>query len=682
MGLPAVELFYRPLPSIAMQNLLLVVAVVLVMTTFIGYTLAYLRRNAEEFTIRKLAYMVLVLTMMASMLNAINYFIATSGGFFNTIVAVNLAMFAMTIAIVYLLWISTQQKITKLTARMAFGFSLLFAWNEISMGAFLFSLAYSPAERLAMSGTGSILSYLVSGVNSYLFVIPMVSEMIFILIYFGESRFNKILFGSLIAMSAATPSMIIGHGFLITFTVIFTAVMVASMIVVFEWIANRRNTITAAEMKNLEILFLIFLVMSLGVFFGGIYGSPFYISWMIYAAGMIAGMVFYFHTALETQVKGKRLGWVKHPRFLFLILLTSFISEFFVSGTILFLIQPDRPPGFQAFVAFSALLGGVNSVSVPSIAIDIPYVIGAVTNSYIFLSVMGIEMGALVILRMRKLQWREKRVNLSLALVAFALYTVFWPNFGNESFYSVLPVWANAGALGPMYPYFIGALIGSYALYAVLALLFGRRSYCSTLCPSAVMYGGTLGQGMIAFNYESKISKANIGSKFKAAIYPFISVSWVFMISLSFLSYATVGKIDNFNIYGIDPVVFFSFFVWNFLWYLFFIAIPFIGMSPCRRYGWCTTGTFVGFFSKLGLFKLKVRDSDVCRTCPTKDCVTACEVGLGDLAGQFIKQGYFKSSKCVGAGSCLEACPYDNIFFYDIRNFIKEKRGKNISRRP
>lgn len=657
-----------------MENLPIVIAVILTMTSFIGYTLVYLRKNSEDFTVRKFAYMVLALTMMGSMLNAINYYLVTSRGFFDTIVAVNVSMFAMTIAIVYLLWVSTKHDIKTLTPRMSIGFALLYVWNEISMGSFLYTVGFSPAQRIAFSGTAGFLGYFTSGVNSYLFIIPMVSEMIFILVYFKESRFLKLLFASIMVMAAASPSMLNNHTFATIFTVIFSAVMVLFMIVFFEWIANRRNTITDFEMRKLETLFLIVMIMSTGIFVGALFSDPYYIAWILYGIGMIAGMQFYFQTALSGDQKGKRVGWTKHPRFLFLILLYSFISEFFLAAAIMYLVQKPGVTGLHSFIAFSSMLGGVNSSAIPAIALDLPYLIGAVTNSYIFLIIMGTEMGALVVLRMRKLQWKEKRVNLSLALVAFALYTIFWPNFGNESLYRVIPIWANAGSLGPMYPYIIGALLGSYLLYAILALLFGRRSYCSTMCPSAVMYGGTLGQEMISFNYGSKISKANIGSKFKAAIYPFISVSWIVMLVLSLLSYLTVGKASNYSVYGIDPIVFFSFFVWNFMWYLFFIAIPFIGMSPCRRYGWCTTGTFVGFFSKLGLFKLKVKNTNTCVTCPTKDCVSACEVGLGDLAGQFIKQGYFKSSKCVGAGSCLEACPYDNIFFYDVRNFLKEKR--------
>ena len=149
--------------------------------------------------------------------------------------------------------------------------------------------------------------------------------------------------------------------------------------------------------------------------------------------------------------------------------------------------------------------------------------------------------------------------------------------------------------------------------------------------------------------------------------------SWIVLFVASSISYFSHG-ITGFTLYGVDTAVFFSLFVWNFLWYLFFFSIPFVGMSPCRRYGWCSTGTFVGFFSMIGLFRLKVKSPQTCVTCKTKDCVTACEVGLADLPGQFIKRGYFKSSKCVGSGSCIQACPYDNIFFYDVRNYLRERK--------
>lgn len=658
-----------------MQNIFWVSLTITLMTVSVGYVLIYLRNIAGSFSVRKLSYTVIFLTMMGSMLNSLNYYLATPPNFFNTIAAVNISMMEMTVAIVYLLWISSRYKIHTISKKVALGLSLLMVWNEVSMGSLLFTIAYSTPERYVMSGSSGFLALIVSGVNSYLFIAPMVGEMIFIFLYFKETRLKKIIFGSLIAMALSTPSMIENTQFRFAGTIVFASVMVLFMIPLYEWIANRRNSLKLNETASLKFVFSIFLLMSFGVFFGDVFQTPFYIAWLPYGIAMTCTMIFYFYEAiLPAQNGSPMVGWRKNPRFLFLVLMFSFVSELFLSASIIFMNHGSPSSGWSGFIALSALLKGVDSSSIPAVILDVPYVIGAIANSYVFLTIMGIEMGALVVLRMRKIQWREKRVNLTLALISFALYTTIWPNFGPESFYSVLPVWANAGSLGPLYPSMIGVIVGSYAIYAILALLFGRRSYCSTLCPSAVMYGGTLGQAMIAYNYESEISKRHIGSRFKASVYPFISVSWVLMISLSYLSYLTAGGFDNFSIFGIDPIVFFSFFVWNFLWYLFFVSVPFLGMSPCRRYGWCTTGTFVGFFSRIGLFKLKVRDPSTCVTCPTKDCVTACEVGLGDLAGQFIKQGYFKSSKCVGSGSCLEACPYENIYFYDIRNLLREKK--------
>ncbi len=50
---------------------------------------------------------------------------------------------------------------------------------------------------------------------------------------------------------------------------------------------------------------------------------------------------------------------------------------------------------------------------------------------------------------------------------------------------------------------------------------------------------------------------------------------------------------------------------------------------------------------------------------------------MSTMPGEFIKKGSFKSVKCVGAGDCLRACPYDNIYFYDVRNYLKEKLDHN-----
>jgi polyferredoxin len=59
--------------------------------------------------------------------------------------------------------------------------------------------------------------------------------------------------------------------------------------------------------------------------------------------------------------------------------------------------------------------------------------------------------------------------------------------------------------------------------------------------------------------------------------------------------------------------------------------------------------------------------------CETKDCAKVCPVGLTDLPGAFIDKGEFRSYKCIGVGDCVSACPYENVYFFDARNWVRTK---------
>ena len=658
------------------QNTIAVVSTAALMTVIISFFIVYIARNKERFSFKNVVASSLILTMMASMLNSLTYLIDTPSGFLNTIIAVNFSMVSMTIAIIAIFWSAVFGKYSEVSQKISIMFSSLLAWNEISMGIFLYSLAF---PGFLNQFNGNLLQILTNmfglSLNYYLFVVPMLLEMISVVLLVKHSRFVNSILLAIFAMSLFSPTLFGNSVFIRIGSVLSVGVMVFFMTIFYELLAKRRTSMKVKEMNALSWLFLVFLLMMAGEFLGSMRFTPFGLGWFVYGISMVSAMLLYFNMTFNYNDSGeKRVGWVKHPRLMFWILASSFISEILAAGAVLSLFFTTHPSGIPPLVAFSNSLGGVDVFTPVSEFIDGIYLIGAVADSPIFLIIMGIEMGTLVVIRITKISWREKRVNLSLALASFALYTIIGPNFVNPVFYDRLPLWANVGALSPLYPYLVVPIVASYAIYAVLALLFGRRSYCSTLCPSAVMYGGTLGQEMINYNYEAKISRNNLGSRFKKTIFPMISGSWVILVIVSIISfYYTRSGYPALSVYGIDASVFFSLFTWNFLWYIFFISIPFVGMSPCRRYGWCTTGTFVGFFGKIGFFKLKVHNPQTCVTCETKDCVKACEVGLADLPGQFISKGFFKSSKCVGSGSCLQACPYDNIFFYDIRNYIKEK---------
>ncbi len=651
-----------------MHSLLAILAVASFMTVAVAAYLFYMGKSGE-ITLRSYSVSIIFLTMMASMFNSFSYFLATSYSFLNTIIAVNFSMIAMTVAIVHLLWHVSSPRKRGYGTRSRLLISSLLVWNEASMGVLLYQMA--SVSHPSVYGLQSVLYLISSGVNSPFFVVPMFLEMIVSLLVFRNHGIRRIALFSIAFMSLLSSSMI--PGLYLYLLAGQTVVMIVFMIWMLELVSSGKHTIKPQERRVVSLSFLISALMMLSNFAGFTMSQAFWVSWLPYSIAMLAGMGVYFSQSLSTSGATGTKGWLKSPWFVFSILLLSFIAELFLSATILFVQSGISARGIAAMISFSDYLGGVNVFTPASDILDVFYIIGTVTSGFWFLLLMGIEMGSLVIFRIRSIKWKEKRVNLILALIAFAVYTTYIPAAGPRWISSYLPVWANVGSLGPVYPGVIVAVILSYVFYAALAVLFGRRSYCSTLCPSAVMYGGTLGQQMISYNYESGISRKNLGSTYKAPILTVVYNSWIVLFVASSISYFSHG-ITGFTLYGVDTAVFFSLFVWNFLWYLFFFSIPFVGMSPCRRYGWCSTGTFVGFFSMIGLFRLKVKSPQTCVTCKTKDCVTACEVGLADLPGQFIKRGYFKSSKCVGSGSCIQACPYDNIFFYDVRNYLRERK--------
>lgn len=661
-----------------MYNVIFVALIEIVMTLFISYIIIFTYQNKDQLNFKRWALVNVLLVMMASMLNAITYYLGTVKTFLNTIIAVNFSMLSMSAVIILIFWFALSKKDFVFNKASKNTFILLLLWNEISMGVLVFLLAFG-MPYLTGNFLYDFINFLSFGINGYLFITPMAVEMLVFLFVVKPNKSHRNILLALLSMSVLSPVLagnpqFVGPGL---FTV--TGSMVLFMTILFERIAKGKLNLTEREMGDMSYLFLIFVLMSSAIFVGTLFVQPFGIAWGYFALTMVLGMSFYFKSSLNNSLGvEKRIGWKKNKRFLFWILGASFISEWFLSAAIVFhFYVPVKPGGIANLVSFSNYLGGVNVFTPLSMLVEVPFFIGGVTDTPWFWTIMGLEMSALVIIRMRSLQWKEKRWNLALALTAYWGWTVWFQSdwwtmlFGTSAY--KLPLWPNIGELGPFLPVLVAGIVGSYVLFAVLAILFGRRSYCSTLCPSSVMYGGTLGQSMVSYNYESSFSKKHIGSKYKNSVMTVAYNSWIIAVLLSVLSYYSVTTIPWLTIYGIDTAGFYTTIVWNLLWYLFFISIPFIGMSPCRRYGWCSTGTFVGFFSRIGLFRLKVRDSQTCVTCPTKDCVVNCEVGLGDLAAQFIKKGEFRSSKCVGAGSCLEACPYDNIFFYDVRDYVKEK---------
>lgn len=624
---------------------------------FVEYSFS---RGRATKKMRYLLYFILI--MMASMFVGLSWYLVEPKGFLSTIIAINIIMTPMISALVILFYFYSIEWKRKHSTDRVF-IPALFVTNEVLMTIFVMIL-------MKVNLSPNLLIAIPQSVNSLYFVLPMEMEMAVSIMLFRIKGSIRALLIVLAAMDLVSPALFSSHP--LDLLVVNALIMVSGMILIMEDASNSKMKVSSERKRIIDISIVIYLLNSAGFFVAYGSGPIGYTRFLPYALSVMLGMGLYFFFVFSGRSIATVDGWAKRKWWLFFMLSGTFVTELMMSiplgiFTGEFSISGAGLASMAYLVTHPIGSGGALSFN-GNIALSVVPFIATVANSPMFLLLMGLEMGTLVVIRIKRIKWLEKRINLSFALLAYFTYTLFGPNY--VLWWSKVPLWANVGAEGPVSGYLILPMIVSYAVYAVLALLFGRRSYCSTLCPSAVMYGGTLGQEMISLNYGSRLSKKNIGSKFSSFVMKIIAGAWIFMIISAVASFAISLSVIKLPF---DPAVLYSYLIWNLLWYIFFISIPFVGMSPCRRYGWCTTGTFVGFFSKLGFFKIKAVDPNVCFRCPTKDCVKACEVGLGDLPGQFIKKGFFKSQKCVGAGTCIEACPYDNIHFYDVRNVIKDR---------
>jgi len=636
----------------------LLVSSMMAITLSFEYLHVYGRLNPVGYSIFNF-----LLFMMLDMYVSLAWYLSTPMTFLYSVALINLVMFPMFSYIVLLIFINNKDPWHR--NYMILYFSALIVVAELFMSI----------DILELGGSKLNLNSLIISVGSPYFIIPMAGEMLL------GPILKKLTFLERISLLTSALMMLIlpitSKPLQGWFLLVDTILMIITMALEFEIVASNRNSILTRTKKIIDFSFTMMLLSAIGIFIYYSTGMIFPLGFMVFSAVMVIFMIIFLYLIFKEYGSGLSISWGKRRLWLFYLLLSSFLAEVFISASLdivtgLFTVQGTGIDALVYLIENNIPYWNINSIPVDSLLF-----IATVTSSYIFLLVMGTEMISLVIFRIKKIKWKEKRVNLSLAVVAYLTYTVYGPNFIPS--WNHLPLWANVGSAGPLTKYVLLPVLLSYAIYAVLALLFGRRSYCSTMCPSAVMYGGTLGESMVSLNYATKLSKKNLGSKFSNLAMLFISFSWLFFIISAILSF--LNSIDFIHL-NFDPSVAFSLLIWNLLWYIFFISIPFVGMSPCRRYGWCTTGTLLGLIGYIGLFKIVATDPMQCYRCPTKDCVTACEVGISDIPAQIIKKGYFKSIKCVGSGSCVMACPYNNIRFYDVRDSMRSIFNSNKSKSP
>ena len=100
-----------------------------------------------------------------------------------------------------------------------------------------------------------------------------------------------------------------------------------------------------------------------------------------------------------------------------------------------------------------------------------------------------------------------------------------------------------------------------------------------------------------------------------------------------------------------------------FIYYLTFqvgiAVIPIMGARAKCRYN-CPMGAYLGFFQKLGRFRLAANASK-CIQC--SKCDKVCDMGISVMSFSSNQGGQMNSAYCTGCGLCIAVCPTQALSF-------------------
>ncbi len=558
---------------------------------------------------------------------------------------------------------------------------LLVLLNEFLMG-WVFGLAAGSLPTGLGVGASGVGPLLTSVVASPWFLFSMSGEMVLSTVLLRD-RIPRpmivVLLSQSLIMGLSPPAIAYG-GWVAWSIYLSSAAMIGLFVYLMEFIYQHRQ-LTPAFATYLLRLLAVYGGMMAGLFLWLAYGTD-----LLFVVSVLVEMVVFFdavvdHVAFQAPAS---VPWQLHARWAFALLGGIFVAEVFMGALLDIQIFPA---GYLAALPSLPLSGGAMTV-VSNAFWNGFWFLALVTGSTWFLAMMGVEMGALVVFKYRETKQRELKLRLALMMGAYALAAVYFPSVYYASMFPNLPSGTTVPVLGwsmgigsaPLATSVFVVLLLTYVILGSLTFLFGRRVVCSVFCTAPLMYQGTAIDAMKSFNRTAPVARKYLGSRFSNAYTATTGLVMGSLVAASFVSFYDQQGLLNWTIGGADPTVFLFALYFGILWYVMFVTIPYTGNYNCVTMGWCYTGQISAAFSRLGFFKLKVRDKNVCKACTTMDCAKACPVGLVDMVGFFRTKGSYRSAKCCGVGSCAGDCPYGNLYLYDVRHFLSEKLG--IARDP
>jgi len=555
---------------------------------------------------------------------------------------------------------------------------LLVLANEFLMG-WTFGLAAGGIPRVSAADAAGFFGAVVT---SPWFLFTMAAEMLLTAALLRDLLPRPVVAVLLTqaAIMVLSPPALASSAWVAVATYASSGLMIGLIVYLMEYLYRHRQFSAGLSTYLVELLAVYALMMA------GLFLFLDNESLVVFAASVVLEMVIFYAAVLRP---GGFAGpssepWQLRPGWTTAVLSLVFVAELFM-GAVLDL-QVD-PAAYRATLPALPLSGPAGTVALNAFSNGF-WFFATVTASTWFLLMMGLEMGALVVLKLRESRNLENRLRLGLMVGSYAAFAVFYPSlyfalwFPRAPSPSVVPVlgWSMGIGSYPIAAGVFGAILLTYVITGVLVVLFGRRVICSVFCTAPLMYQGTTLDAMKSFNRSSPVARKYLSSRFSAAYSVTVVLVLVVLAGTSLLSYLdTTGALRVF-VLGNDPSVFLFSLSFSVMWYVLFVTIPYAGNYNCVTMGWCYTGLIAQAFQKVGTFKLKVRDRDVCKACTTLDCAKACPVGLVDMPGHFRQTGEFRSSKCCGVGDCVEDCPYDNLYVSDIRHWIRRRLGRPETR--
>ena len=289
-----------------MLNTPWVILTEVLMTAFIIWVIRYMRTHAADFTIKVLAVSLLSLDMMGGMFDALLYYSVSGGGFFGSILAFNIAMLFMSVALVYIFLTGIKTKITVLSKNRAMGMALVLVWNEVSMALFLRILAYYTS---GLSSTLQIPDFFGLSITNFIFLAPMIAEMLFFILTFAGNGLERRIMLAILLMQIADPALLGSSGPIIPLLIVYSILMLLAIYIIFSYVYRNRNNMGEHGRSLVTWFIFIVVISAIGLAEPIVVTHPFGISWIIFAVSMVVSMLFYFLVVLGWFNKGND----KHP---------------------------------------------------------------------------------------------------------------------------------------------------------------------------------------------------------------------------------------------------------------------------------------------------------------------------------------------------------------------------------